>query len=904
MMKEEKKQTGLTDKEAKVLLAEHGANRLKAKKRTSPLKIFLGQFKDLMVFILLVATAISAFLGEPTEAFAIIAIVIMNAILGFIQEYRTERTLEALKRMGAPTAQVYRDGALVQVDAEEVVPGDLVALKPGDRIPADGYLVEEYSLSCDESMLTGESIAVDKSAVRANEAGNPPSNSMVYMGTTVTKGRASAVITATGMKTQMGAIADMIEQVEEEDTPLQKRLDQLGRYIAAGCLIICFIVSVTGMLRGENPLDMLITGISLAVAAVPEGLPAIVTISLALAVRRILKRNALVKKLHAVETLGCASVICSDKTGTLTENRMVVRQLFTMEHFLSLTGGGREAQGSFLEGESNFNIASSQAVKSALEIALCCNNATVGTEKSGFTLFGRQDEELVLTGEPTETALLVMATKAGLTGTSGYTRLSEIPFDSTRKRMSVIVRRPGEDRKSFVKGAPDLILPLCNQYLSDTGIRELTQKGRKDIERALENMASQALRVIGFAMKPMEDRPGGPEDGLIFVGIAGMIDPPRKETYKAVASCKSARIRTVMITGDHAATAKAIATDLGIFKAGDRLVTGDEMDRLSDEALEALCARITVYARVSPIHKLRIVRALKHQGEIVAMTGDGVNDAPAVKEAHIGVAMGITGTDVTKEASSIILLDDNFATLVASVEEGRAIYSNIRRFIRYLISCNIGEVLTMFVGMLLGMPVVLLPIQLLLVNLITDGLPAIALGIEPAEEDVMKQAPRPAEESVLANGLMSTMMFRGVIIGLTTLLVYSSFLRMYGDLETARTGALLTLIATQLFHVFECKSEKRGLFEINLLNNPLLILAVFVSGGVSVAAVYMPILSNIFMTVPLSTQQMIFVVLSSLAAPIISSIALLMDRNKKTSRQYKGEDFEKVWITATQKGVK
>jgi Ca2+-transporting ATPase len=887
-MSAEKQMSGLSQKQAEKLLFEYGENRLESSKKISMLKIFGGQFKDLMIMILLASTAVSVLMGEITEAIAIIVIVLLNAILGFIQEFRTEKTLEALKNLAAPTARVIRDGRQTTIPASEIVPGDLIVLAPGDKVPADGRLVEVTSLQCDESLLTGESIPVEKHPSTSSAVGEPGQVGQVYMGTIVTKGRGKAVVTATGMQTEMGKIAGMLHEIEEEPTPLQKRLGQLGKYIAVGCLLICAVVTVTGILRGEELFDMMLTGISLAVAAVPEGLPAIVTIALALAINRILKRNALVRKLHAVETMGCANVICTDKTGTLTENKMTVRQVFTLDYQLEVSGSGYARAGEFTAGGRKANVSASPTLMRLFSIAAECSNAQISEPKKMDPIRDRTGGHVAgnweVLGDPTETALLVMAAKGGVhQGQGRYTKLDEIPFDSERKRMTVLLREQGGGEVSFSKGAFDLLLSRCKYVMTDKGNVPISPAHRRVIEEAAKSMGEQALRVLGFAYKEGGDKSRAEQD-MVFVGLAGMLDPPRKEAYKAVSLCKSAKIRTVMITGDHKATACAIARDLGIMKRGDLVMTGAEIDAMSEDAFQELCPRISVFARVNPGHKLKIVRALKRRGDVVAMTGDGVNDAPAVKEADIGVSMGISGTDVTKQAASIILLDDNFATLVAAIEEGRVVYANIRKFIRYLISCNIGEVVTMFVGMLMGLPVVLFPIQILLVNLATDGLPAMALSLEPAEEGIMRQKPRLSGESVFSNGLLTTIIFRGCIIGLTTLAIFTNFIRLYGDVSLARTGALVTLIFTQLFHVFECKSESKTIFGVQYLNNPALILAVLTSFVMTLLTVYHPLMQRVFLTVSLTSLQLARVFLYSLLAPVLSALGHLVTRRKKAAQ--------------------
>lgn len=863
---------GLSEREAKKRLSKYGQNVFAHGKKVRPLHIFFVQFQDILIIILLISTALSVFMGELSEAIAILLIVILNAIMGFVQEFRTEKTLDALKNMAAPMARVVRDGESVQIPATNVVPGDILELDSGDRVAADAALVEGAGVQVDESLLTGESVPVEKHAERADK---------VFMGTMMTKGRAFASVIATGMQTEMGKIAGMISDIKDEQTPLQKRLAELGKFIAVACLVICAVVTVTGILRGEPVMNMVIIGISLAVAAVPEGLPAIVTIALALGVGRMLKRNALIRKLTAVETLGCASVICSDKTGTLTENRMTVRRVFTPLHDLTVTGSGFSTAGDFLQEGKKVRAQDLEDVIRTMEVAACCNNAEL---HFAHGLLHKGKVEIM--GDPTEAALLVMTSKAGITRESvgrTYETLMELPFDSERKCMSVVVRAHGRKRL-LVKGAPDVILNKCRLVHGARGDELLTNAMRARIRQMNDEMADSALRVLAMAWRDLPEQVGNTpetlEKDLTFAGLAGMIDPPRKEAFSAVRKCIRAGIRPVMITGDHKKTAAAIARELGILRGSDGVLTGEELDALSDAELMRAVQRTSVFARVSPGHKLRIVRSLKRSGNVVAMTGDGVNDAPAVKEADIGVSMGKTGTDVTKEASSIILLDDNFASMVAAVEEGRVIYSNIRKFIRYLLSCNIGEILTMFIGMLMGLPIVLQPIQILWVNLVTDGLPAIALGLEPPEDDVMEQKPRGIHESIFSNGLLGMMFFRGCLIGLSTLGAFISVLRFSGDLTMARTAAFLTLVAVQLIHVFECKSERLTLPHIPIFNNGWLVLAALVSAALMLLVVCCPPLCPLFGTMPLGVAASLRVVGYTLIGPVLSSL-LFGGRNPK-----------------------
>lgn len=880
--------TGLTDKEAKHKLQKHGLNILAGRKKISPLKILFQQFTDLMVIILMISTVISGFMGEMTEAVTIIAIVVVNAIMGFVQEFKTEKTMEALKSLAAPSAKVIRNEQQVSIPAEEIVPGDVLVIEAGDRIAADAAILESSSLHVDESLLTGESVPVEKNPIKNNKALIDPfdKKSSVYMGTVVTGGRAKAVVYATGMKTEMGHIADMIQNIEDDETPLQRRLAHLGKFIAVGCLLICAIVSIAGVIRGEKLFNMLLSGISLAVAAVPEGLPAIVTISLALGVQRMLKRNALIRKLPAVETLGCASIICSDKTGTLTENKMTVRKIYAAGYQLSVTGNGYNLEGDFLADNRSSDPLKVEGVKLALEIGALCNNSVITRPASENTAMGKiksifsKQDTLRISGDPTEIALTIAAAKAGITQNSlngTYQRIDELPFDSDRKCMSIVCKSNKGEVYVFTKGAPDMIIDKCNRIMSVRGIIKLDELTRRSITRINDSMANNALRVMGLAFRKLETGTYNPntknvENDLIFVGLMGMIDPPRKEAIEAVQKCRLAGIKPIMITGDHKLTATAIARELNIYCEGDNVLTGAELDKMNESQLENMAPSVSVYARVSPKHKLMIVRVLKKLGHIVAMTGDGVNDAPAVKEADIGVSMGITGTDVTKEASSMVLLDDNFATIVAAVEEGRVIYNNIRKFIRYMLACNLGEVLTMFLGMIMWLPIPLLPIQILWVNLVTDGLPAIALGLDPAENDIMMRKPWGAKDHIFSHGLLKLIVSRGIFIGLSTLGVFVSILYFVDNVELARTGAFMTLVMTQLIHVFECKSETKNIFEIPIFNNIPLILAVLCSLVMILGVVYIPALQTIFETVPLGLNEWLLILGFTLMGPVLSSL--------------------------------
>lgn len=872
---------GLTQTEAEERLKRHGSNALAEEEKARPLKIFLGQFRDIMIMILLAATVVSFFLGEIYDAVTIIAIVLLNAVLGFIQEYKTERTLIALKNMTAPSAKCYRDGELRTVPAVSLVPGDVIRLEAGDRVPADGVLLEAKGLLAEESILTGEPAAVEKEVSDISDSDNSIGKSnIVYSGTVITKGAAEARVIATGVNAQVGKISGMLTEIGDELTPLQKRLGELGKAVAVICLVVCAAVAGAGILRGEPVFDMLMTGITIAIAAIPEGLPATVTIALALAVSRMLKKNALVHKLHSVETLGCASVICTDKTGTVTENKMTVTKAYCGGREYNFSGNGYKIAGEITYCGGRVNPASDAALRETLICGALCTGAAISAKKN---VSARERGRLTaggewnVTGDPTEIALLIAAAKGGFTAdklSAGRKKLDEIPFDSESRCMTVLYREAG-GRTAYAKGSADVILDRCSFMLLNGETVPLTASRRREILAANDSMTEHALRVLALCKKDLNgsaQSAADMESGMVFLGLEGMLDPPRAEAKQAVKLCRSAHIRTVMITGDHKNTAAAIAKQAGIMREGDLVFTGAELARMSDGELDEAIGRTAVFARVNPADKLRIVRAFKKRGDIVTMTGDGVNDAPAVKEASIGVAMGITGTDVTKQAADVVLLDDNFATLVSAVEQGRGVYANIRKFVRYLLSCNIGEVLTMFLGIVMGMPMILLPTQILLVNLVTDGLPAVALGVEPPEKENMKKPPRKADESFFSDGLMQKIVFRGILIGLCALGSFAVINALTGNEAAARTAALFTLVMSQLFHVFECKSEKKNIFTVPYMNNKKLILAVMVSAAVIFAAMYLPWLQVIFCTVPLTGQQLLIGLGFALFAPLLQCV--------------------------------
>lgn len=883
---------GLTSGEIKKRLSNFGYNEMIEKEKPAWWKRLVAQFQDFMVLVLLAATLISACLGEYVDAVTIMVIVIVNAILGFVQESRAEQSMAALKKMSAPTAHVIRNGLLQQVPARQLVPGDIIALEPGDKIAADGRLVDVQNMEVEEAALTGESLPVRKVANKQYSEDSPLGDrrNMVYSGTSIIKGRGKAVVCATGMVTEVGRIADMIQYQGYESTPLEERLASLGRLLVWGCLGICLIVVVTGIMKGEPLFLMCMAGISLAVAAIPEGLPAIVTVALALGVQRMIKRNAIIRKLPAVETLGCTTVICSDKTGTLTQNAMTVGKIYTNGHLYDVTGTGYDIKGNFLLNKQEFDPKKDKCLTQCLEVSVLCNNSILKRNNVGITGLWRNTATTgwSIEGDPTEGALVVAAAKANIWRAEiekKQRRLAEIPFESERFRMSVVYEK---NNKYFVyvKGAPDVVLGLCQYYGNHSGDVALTPIIKADILAQHEELTQQAFRVLAVAYRQIskveaEHSSADMEKELVFGGLIGMMDPPRQEAKQAIAVCRRAGIKTVMITGDHRNTAVAIAKQLQMFdNDSNQAVTGAELDGLNDAELGKIINTIRVYARVSPAHKLRIVRMLKQEGHIVAMTGDGVNDAPAIKEADIGIAMGINGTDVTKEAASMVLADDNFATIVAAVEEGRGIYDNIRKFIRYLLSCNLGEVLTMFIAAIAGLPLPLLPVQILWVNLVTDGLPAMALGVDPNDRNIMDRQPRNPRESVFSRGLSRKIIGRGLQIGISTVLVFAAIYFSRHDLAQARTMALCTLVCTQMFHVFDCRSETVNIFELGLFKNKYLVFATGCSIFMQLLVVYHPFMRSVFATVPLDSFDWLIILCVSGWTFVISAIRYIVVRRQ------------------------
>lgn len=853
--------TGLSAQLAEERRKKVGRNELSEGEKQSAILLFFSQFKDFMVLVLLAATLISGLLGEYVDAVAIMVIVLINGLLGFIQERKAEKSLQALKNLSAPKVSVLRDGRWSKIDSKEVVPGDILKFSSGDRIGADIRIIISNNLEIEESALTGESIPSQKHSDPILDA-NPSLgdlNNMGFMGTMVSRGNGVGIVTATGMNTAMGKIAGMIQTAETIMTPLQRRLDQLGKILITVALLLTVMVVLAGIFHGHDIYTMFLAGVSLAVAAIPEGLPAIVTVALSLGVQRMIRKNAIVRKLPAVETLGCASVICSDKTGTMTQNKMTVTHLWGGGKTWTVSGSGYDASGDFFDKEKKVGVENEKTLHQLLTFGTLCNNAEIKVMGANLTV----------DGDPTEGALLIAGAKAKIEKTSllqQFTIEKEYPFDSGRKMMSVIVKGPSGERFVITKGAPDVLALKSDAVLWDGKQKIFSGQTVQEVNEAVKQLASMALRTIAIAYKPISGKiPDKAEDvecNLTLIGLQGMIDPPRTEVKAAVKECREAGIKTVMITGDHVDTACAIARQLGILSKDSReseVMDGRMLNDLSVKELETVVEDISVFARVSPEHKLKIVNALQNKGHIVAMTGDGVNDAPAIKAADIGIAMGITGTDVAKEASSLILLDDNFATIKAAIKEGRNIYENIRKFIRYLLASNVGEILVMLFAMLMSMPLPLVPIQILWVNLVTDGLPAMALGLDQPEENVMQRNPRHPKEGVFARGLGWKIISRGFLIGLVTLVAFVIvYHRNPDDLPYAQTVAFATLVMAQLIHVFDCRSEI-SIFSRNPFENKYLVWAVISSAILMFVVIYVPVFQPIFHTVAIDFRDWLLI---------------------------------------------
>jgi Ca2+-transporting ATPase len=905
---------GLTRQEAQDRLRKFGPNELMEKPRPGFLSLLWDQFNNYLVIILIVAALIALALGEWVDSIAIMIIVVLNAVVGVIQESKAEQALAALKKMSAPNAQVIRDGHQVTVPGRELVPGDIVVLEAGNYIPADMRLVTSVNLKVEEASLTGESVPSEKNAAAVLDREIPLGDrrNSAFMSTVVTYGRGTGLVTGTGMRTQIGLIAEMIQSYEDEDTPLQQKLEHLGKVLGTICIGICAFVFIYGLFRdtkltdiftigflnylqGEQKdiINLFMTAVSLAIAAVPEGLPAIVTICLALGMQQMVKRNALIRKLPAVETLGCATVICSDKTGTLTQNAMTVVQGWVGNRRLRVTGEGYNPAGQFSVDGKPFDPRSDADAAVLLHGAMVCNDAKL---EEASDEAGKRSWRII--GDPTEGAMVVVSAKSGLQRSdldNVLPRVQEIPFDSDRKRMTTIHSAGGQASAAgfrypsfvaFVKGAPDVLLDLCSHIHESGRAVPLTDAKRKEVLDHNLDMARSALRVLGVAYRPLQEVPANctPENvekNLTFVGLLGMIDPARPEVMDAVKVAKGAGLRSVMVTGDHKETAEAIARDIGLLSKGGLVLTGPEIEKLTDAELAARADKLEVCCRVSPTHKTRIVDAFKARDHVVAMTGDGVNDAPALKRANIGVSMGITGTDVAKQTADMVLTDDNYASIVAAIEQGRIIYSNIRKFVYFLLACNAGEILIIFGSMLFGLPIPLRPVQLLWLNLVSDGAPALALGMEKGDPDIMKHPPRPPKEPVINRDMAIGIGVIAVVDAIAILLAFYFGLQRYpGNLEAAQTIAFVTLCTSELIRAYTARSEYLSLFAIGVFSNKWMNWAVLASFLLVLAVVYVPFLQPFFDTVPLTVNDWLFMFPFFFASPIAMELLKVYFRRR------------------------
>lgn len=860
------KAKGLTTSQISGLQEKYGENTLIAQEGRSLAMMIIDQFKDFMIGILIIAAALSIYLGETVEGVVILGIVILNAALGAYQENKASNALEALKSMAAPKAKVIRNGVLQEVSSKELVPGDIVALEAGDYVPADLRLFDSVNLRIDESALTGESVAVEKDADEhiEEEAALGDRINCAYSSTIVTYGRGKGIVVGTAMETEIGHIATMLNETEDTQTPLQLKLAQFGKQLGIICVAVCVIIFGLGVIRGEEIFELFMTAVSLAVAAIPEGLPAVVTVVLSMGMQRMVKRNAIMKRLSAVETLGSTSTICTDKTGTLTQNKMTVLKAFNGVDEWEVSGTGYGFEGELTNNEGK----DVSTLKTMLQVATLCNDADI-------------QEEAVI-GDPTEGALIVLGAKGGFNKeelNTNHPRLQEFPFDSDRKLMSTLHDIDGE-HMMLTKGAPDVILKRATKIVYEGELVELTDYMKDVISNKNREYAESAMRVLGYAYKPVskDAKLMDEENELVFAGLSGMIDPPREEAKDAVALCRKAGIRVVMITGDHITTASAIANEIGILDENSHAMEGARIDDYTEDEFREIVKTTNVFARVSPEHKVKIVTAIIENGDVAAMTGDGVNDAPALKKADIGIAMGITGTDVSKEAADMILTDDNFASIVDAVEEGRIIYSNIRKFVGFLLSCNIGEILIIFLAILFRWPVPLLPIQLLWVNLITDSFPAFALGLEEGEPGVMDKQPRDRDEPIINKRMMTALALQSVGLTIAVLTAYRIGYSVIGDgtdssLVLARTFAFSTLILGEMLRAYSSRTEHESIFSINIFSNKYLNYSVFGSIILLLIILYVPFLNGIFDVQALTPMQLLISVLLGLIPSLFSEIS-------------------------------
>jgi P-type Ca2+ transporter type 2C len=879
-------ENGLSAAEAEKRLQQYGTNTIESKPRRSAWAIFIAQFKSLIVVLLIAASSLAFLLGETIEGFAILVVIVINAIIGFLTELRAEKAITALQEQTNPTAHVIREGVEQKIQAAKLVPGDIVILAEGERVPADGRIVEDVQLQIQEASLTGESLPVNKTSdTLSSENGDIPlgdRKNMAYMGTVVTDGRGRMLVTATGMQTEVGNIGTMIDEAETQETPLERRLEKLGRTLIIVVGVLSAVIVTAGVLRGENLLYMIEVGISLAIAAVPEGLPAVATMTLAIGVQRMARKNALMRRLHAVETLGSTTVICSDKTGTLTKNEMTVTRIMLNGDRVEVIGSGYELEGSFRGPQGALDPRENEHLMLALRIGTLCNDAELEPSERGISVLG----------DPTEGALIVAAEKAGLEHRrleEAYERVDELPFDSETKRMVTVYRTPEAELVAYMKGAPSAVLESVDSCLSDGQTQPVTEQDRESILQLNQEMAQDALRVLAAAYRelPEDYQPEDLTVGFTYAGLFGMIDPLREEVKGAIEQCHQAGIRTIMITGDQPVTAKEIAAQLGLDRDQQgrqyQTVNARDLEGLDEEAWQEIVTETGVFARVSPEHKLRIVEALQRQHQIVAMTGDGVNDAPALKTADIGVAMGIKGTEVAKETADMIISDDNFATIVGAIEQGRMIYSNIQRFIHYLFSCNFSEILTVFTAIMIGWPLPLAPLQILWLNIITDVFPALALALEPSAPNMMKQKPRDPQENILNRAFAGLIVWQGLLLAGVTLAAFALGMAWYGregaGLRHAVTIAFMTLALAQVFHAFNARSQMDTIFNERLFTNKWLWGAVVLCVFLQLAAVYVPFLQTVLRTVPLNLPDWGMVLGFSLLPVVVVELVKLVRRS-------------------------
>lgn len=845
-------ESGISESEARRRLQATGYNELKEKKKITPLTLFLNQFKSFLVLILVIAAVISYLIDNIIDTILIAVIIVVNALFGFVQEFKAEKTLESLKKLSSPKAKIIRNGEEKLIDTREIVPGDILVINEGDRIPADCRIIEIVDLKVDESSLTGESIPVTKLDKVLHDAPLPERKNMLYMGTVATFGRAKAVVVSTGMSTEIGKIAQLI-QTSEQETPLQVKINSFGKWLGLIAVVIAGLAALIGILKNYAITDMFLTSATLAVSAVPEGLPALLTITLAIGVQSMSRQRAIVRKLSAVETLGSTTVILADKTGTMTTNEMTVTKIYVNGQEIDVSGAGFEPAGEFSIKSKQITPTSNKELATALTISALCNDAVLTKDKNWGII-----------GDPTEGALLVVAKKAGLDVkelSKKYPRINEIPFSSERKMMST-VHKIGKELFVYSKGAPEVILSRCTRILRNSRETRLTEMQKEDILSTTKDFAAKGLRVLAVAYnETKEHHHANLEKDLVFVGLVCMKDPPRAEVKSAIKTCHEAGIKVVMVTGDHKDTAVAIAKEIGLLHDGKTL-TGEELEKLTDDKLEKVIEEVEVYARVSPAHKSRIVKLLRKRGNVVAVTGDGVNDAPALKDAHIGVAMGIKGTDVAKEASEIVLADDNFATIVKAVEEGRGIYDNIRKFIRYILSANFDEIFVIAISILAGLPLPFLPIQILWINLLTDSLPALALGFDGKDRGIMNRKPRNPKENVLHKMLLF-IISAGVLAAAVSLGLFIFEIKTGGSVEKARTLVFTTAIVFELLFVFNCRSESNPFWKVNPFSNKLLVAAVLLGLLLQIAIIYTPFFNSVFKTVPLGWFDWLVIVLLS-----------------------------------------